>query len=229
MTNFYGEGGIDKYIRTVFFPDYAVKGTLVEVGAAGPDFLSVGKHFRDHGWRVMSIEPNPVFAKQHRDKGHDVFEFACGDHDEDNIDFFVVDSKNAPYESGAVTFESFSSLGIKEDYSNLKKELDIRKIKVKLRRLDSLIDMNNVDILSIDVEGWELEVMKGLDTSRFRPGVIVLENLFSKQEYQRYMTERGYLLFKTLHPNEIYTTKALAAGSLSVLFARMRGWWALRG
>jgi hypothetical protein len=68
--------------------------------------------FRDLGWRVLSIEPNPAFDAMHRELGHDVVQVACGEHDAD-VRFFVVDSKESDCLGGSVTFESFSSLGVR--------------------------------------------------------------------------------------------------------------------
>ena len=48
-----------------------------------------------------------------------------------------------------------------------------KKIKVKLRRLDIIIEVHapnlkEINILTIDVEGWELQVMQGLSVRRYR-------------------------------------------------------------
>ena len=62
---FYGEKEVDKSIREIFFADYSYHGTFLEVGAAGPEFLSMSKHYRENGWRVIAVEPNPDFCKLH--------------------------------------------------------------------------------------------------------------------------------------------------------------------
>src|SRR5271165_2783567 len=112
------EGDVDRKVRARFFPDQA-SGVLVEVGAAQPDYLSVGASYRDLGWDVVAIEPNPEFCELHRARGHDVLEYACGDHDEDDVDFSVVNSHGAAYRGGQVSYEAWSSLGIKDSYAAL--------------------------------------------------------------------------------------------------------------
>lgn len=42
--------------------------------------------------------------------------------------------------------------------------------------LDEHLPGRQIDLLSIDVEGHDLEVLRGLDFRRFRPGVIVVES-----------------------------------------------------
>jgi FkbM family methyltransferase len=211
------EGNVDALVRAQFFPDAAFKGVMVEVGAARPDFLSIGASFRDLGWRVLSIEPNPVFAMMHRELGHEVVQAACGEHDADDVPFFVVDSNQASYLGGSVTFESFSSLGVRGGYAKVMSSVDVRttEIRVAVRRLDSVLDaaspnIERVDLVCVDVEGWELEVLAGLSFERWQPKVVIAEHLFEGPEYQEFMRKRGYELWRCMAPNEIYvqTTEA---------------------
>lgn len=222
MKNFYGEKKIDECIRNAFFPDYSYGGVFVEVGAAGPEFLSMSKHFRENGWRVIAIEPNPEFCKLHHESGYEVLQYACGDHDEDDVEFFVVDSQGADYHGGKVSYESFSSLGIKSSYAALKKDINQKKIIVQLRRLNTILeihtpDVKQIDILSVDVEGWELEVLDGLSTEKYRPRVMIIENLFSANKYLTYMRAGGYLLWKRAYPNDVYIRKDMIESPLERL------------
>ena len=203
------EGDVDRLVYARFF-SAVTDGVMVEVGAARPDFLSLSATFRWLGWTVISVEPNPEFCALHRAQGHEVLEYACGDHDEDGVDFCVVDSGGMPHSGGAVSYESFSSLAIKDSYAALAdSDLDVRKIKVDLRRLDTIMrehapSVERIDLLAVDVEGWELEVLGGLDFETFRPRVIVVENLLRLQSYRDYMKSKGYGLWRELAPNEVY-------------------------
>lgn len=212
------EGDVDKIVRRRFFPGGGSGRVFVDVGAAGPDYLSISALFRGLGWRVIAIEPNPMFFQAHKDRGHEVYQYACGERDEDNIDFVVVDSHGAKYESGQVSFESFSSIALKDSYASLKRNLDTRTIKVNLRRLDTILkqhapDIDRIDILSVDVEGWELEVLKGLDVSRYRPRVMIIENLFLEERYEIHMKEIGYVLWKRIRPNDVYVDSKFLASA----------------
>ena len=216
------EGDIDAVVRAQFFPDAAFKGVMVEVGAARPDFLSIGASFRDFGWRVLSIEPNPEFAGMHRKLGHEVVQVACGEHDADDVPFFVVDSKHVNYLGGSVTFESFSSLGIRGGYAKDMSGVDVEttEIRVAVRRLDNILqaaspNVKRVDLVCVDVEGWELEVLAGLSFERWQPKVVIVEHLFEGPEYQEFMRKRGYELWRCMAPNEIYVRSAGAPLSRS--------------
>ncbi len=106
------EKDIDEVIQKQFSPG-VVSGVLVEVGAAKPDYLSVGASFRNLGWKVISIEPNPNFCALHRAMGYEILQYACSDTDAEDVAFFVVATKDQHYLGGETSFESFSSLGIK--------------------------------------------------------------------------------------------------------------------
>src|ERR1700730_17474061 len=98
------EGNVDEAVRTRFFPGQR-SGVLVEVGAAHPAYLSLSALYRDLGWRVVAVEPNPEFCELHRTRGHEILQFACGDHDEDDVEFSVVDSHGTEYGGGRVSYE----------------------------------------------------------------------------------------------------------------------------
>lgn len=208
IKEFYEEHLTDKLIRENYFPDYDYKGVIVEVGAATPTFLSFTKHFRDNGWRAIHIEPNPYFVKKHMSAGTEIYEYACSYEDKDNVDFIVVTVQETERED-TITNHSFSSLGVKDEYVTLTGDyydrLQKNIIKVKVRKLDSIFEelkINHVDILTVDTEGWELEVMEGLNI--VKPTMVVLENVTYSEKYNNFMREKGYNFIQNNTHNFIY-------------------------
>ena len=135
----------------------------------------------------------------HRDIGNEIYEYACSYEDKDNVDFEMV---TQPVDG--ITYESFSSLEVSNKivlvtgYSGGKKSLSIQNINVSTRKLDTILEeakVYKVNYVIVDVEGWELNVMKGFSTSKYKPKVIVLENLCpdTYQEYHDYMLNLGYV------------------------------------
>lgn len=203
------EGNVDRIIQQKFFPKSDANHVFVEVGAARPDYLSL--------------------SALHRAKGYDVLQYACGDKDKDNVDFFVVNSHGTQYINGEVSYESFSSLGIKNSYAALKSDLDMKKIQVNMRRLDTILkthapDIQRIDILSVDVEGWELEVLDGLDMKAiYRPCIMIIENIFNEKNYRTYMKNIDYILWKRVAPNDIYVVNDLFSNTLHRYFMSAKG------
>ena len=219
--NFHGDRGIDSLLR-IFYPLY--KGMLVEVGAAGTEYLSIGKHFRDNGWNVLSIEPNPKFADAHRVLGHNIVECACGVEDKDDINFELASVK-AP--NGRGTSESFSSISVKEELKNQRAKdyslLSIENIKVKMRRLDTILKeqgITDIDILTIDTEGWELEVLDGLNLKHNQPKLMVIENWSKDKRYKQMIESYGYKRVCWLEPNEIYVKDSIFT-NLQIIIAKI--------
>ena len=223
---FHGEGDIDKLIRMAFFPLKSYKGVFVEVGAADPSYLSISKHFRDSGWNVISIEPNPYFAKRHREAGNTILEYACGEKDENNIEFEIVRPK-IQGAIGQTTYESFSAIKVKEAYKqndpSFDSKMDVEKICVNMRRLDSLLKETGIiiiDILTVDVEGWELEVLSGLNFDLYAPKLLVVENWLRDEKYIKKIVSYGYSFACRMYPNDIYVRTGTFS-SIKVNMARI--------
>jgi len=223
------EHDVDRLVHDAFFRG-AMNGVLVEVGAARPDYLSISASFRELGWKVVAIEPNPDFCAAHRALGHDVLEYAVSDTEADDANFFVVDSHGANYLDGTVSFESFSSLGIKGQFADLhetvKGTTNVKTIPVKVRKLDTILathepDLRTIDILAVDVEGWELNVMRGLTLERYRPKVVIMENNFNDAEYVAFMGARGYERWRRLEPNDVYVRPISRLQQLADRFVRL--------
>jgi FkbM family methyltransferase len=180
---------------------------MIEVGAAGPTFLSMSRHFRESGWTVLAIEPNPHFIAQHAAAGLNVLPFACGDRDADGVDFEMVHQPVA-YAGGEISYESFSALKVTAGYREHNPSISTTTIKVNLRRLDTILrdcGVRAVDLLSVDVEGWELQVMDGLTVN---PSVVVLENFLRDPSYALYMRRRGYYFYSEHFPNHVFARRS---------------------
>lgn len=208
------EYNIDDLIINEFYANYR-QPVMIDVGAAKPDFLSIGQGFRNCGFKVIGIEPNPLFCELHKQLGNIVYQYACSDYDKDDVDFYVVNSFNAPYWDVNVTYESFSSLGITGKFKDLQDTIqtDTALIKVHVRKLDTILqvhepDLKKIDVLAIDTEGWEINVLHGFSLEKYQPDVVVMENLFDSPSYRAYMRSRGYKIWKQESLNDVYVRES---------------------
>ncbi len=58
--------------------------------------------------------------------------------------------------------------------------------------------------MSIDVEGGELNVLKGLNLIKYRPTIICVENFFNRQDVYDYLINNNYKLDKHIDYNQYY-------------------------
>lgn len=197
---YYAELQTDRYIREHFFPNFSEPKTMVEVGAGPPEFYSVSKHFRDHGWRCICVEPNPKFVEQHKQRNHEIYNYACSN-EEKVSEFQIVHTQWDQTVNGI----SYSSITPKYNIVDAHTTETIQVSVVKLNSLLESLNVPTVDFVSVDTEGWEIEVMQGFDINKYSPTVVLLENFVHDSRYAQYMQGVGYKLSKQLDYNYIFT------------------------
>jgi FkbM family methyltransferase len=192
---YYGDLEIDKFILESFFKDY--KGIMIEIGAGPTTSFSMSKAFRERGWRAICVDANPYYVNLHKSEGNEVYHYALSNEILKNQDFEIINPDTPCQLAG-------SSIKLRNaNLINSPKKI----IKVDIITLDWLLELLSVDKLdyiSIDVEGWELEVMKGFNAQKYNPKVIVLENFLNEDSYIKYMNSIGYSFLKKIYFNDIY-------------------------
>jgi hypothetical protein len=96
---------------------------------------------------------------------------------------------------------SHMTLHLAGPHSSFDSELNLAGVKphgsisVPLLSLDTILSMagaSHIDFMSIDVEGHELEVLDGFDLQRWRPRLLLIEDLLLHLRLHRYLTGQGY-------------------------------------
>jgi FkbM family methyltransferase len=114
------------------------------------------------GWSGLLVEPVPSLARMaRRFRRAKVFNVALGPigSDGQKLTLFENDLQTTPVKGAG-------------------SKTDSNQIDAPLRSLSSLLDeagIDKVDLFSLDVERYEIEVLKGLDFARHRPKFILVE------------------------------------------------------
>jgi len=149
---FASQEGEDKWIvNNLKLPE---KGTFLDIGACYPIIISNTYHFEKYkGWNGLAIEPDPTYYKM----------FSEG--------------RNCITENVAI-HPTEKEMWYKP-LNNLVNEPDQDSIKVKCARLDELLEKHNItkiDLISIDVEGFEEQVWSSFDYKKYSPEIMIVEH-----------------------------------------------------
>jgi FkbM family methyltransferase len=175
-------------------------GVCVEVGSNEPvSVCSQSWHFEEKlNWKCILIEPNPdlvIKTKNNRPKAI-IHECACVSNDK--VGYMEL---HIPLSSQGNELTGHASLEKNADEHNYKIH---KSIKVKTETLTNVLrcdDIDNIDFLSIDVEGTELEVLKGLDFDKYQPKLILLEDKHLYLNKHLYLKKKGFVLVRRLNRN----------------------------
>lgn len=189
-------------ILSEYFPEN-YKATLLEVGAAHPEMISISLPLRSLNWNIISIEPNPEFCEEFRKRNLPILEYAACAEDKGSTTFQI-----------SPNLVSCSALEVKPLYRDYDKavgwnESDYKTIEVQAFTLNTILqkhhpEIKHIDAIIIDTEGWELEVLDGFDIEGFNPKIVCLENYNNLPEYISYMNDKGYRLDRKEVQDEFY-------------------------
>jgi FkbM family methyltransferase len=227
--DFHAQFGEDRILSEIFAKRSA--GVCVEVGANDGVNDSMTLHFERIGWTCILVEPNPeLCAAIRRDRRALLYECAAS---------AASGGTTLNVAEGADRAHGVSSIG---DPSVARERIKrygftTRSIEVVTRRLDDILDEAGVqaplDFVSIDVEGHELDVLRGFSLSRWRPSIVIVEDnsQFVDRGVMHHMQARGYLPIRRTGVNDWYahrndrslaTVTANLRWHVTALVARLR-------
>ena len=172
----------------------AAAGFFVEVGANHPQDGSQSWHLEERGWKGVLIEPHPELADKLRQvRRAKVFAFACSspEHAGQRLPFYI---------AGPLSTLDRAAMAPGSQPKAI--------IDVPARTLDSILTEASapqpIDFLSIDVEGHEIEVLRGFDFTRWQPRLILLEDHVGNLRKHRFLKSSGYRLVRRTGLNGWY-------------------------
>ncbi len=172
------------------------RGFYIDVGAQHPTNDSVTRAFYERGWRGINIDPVPQWAELLRtERPHDInLQLALGAEGGHKLMFSVADT------GLSTDNEAFVRRHIAAGYHAQSLEVDVST-------LDAVCEqhgISTVHFLKIDVEGAEVEVIRGFSFDRVRPWVVLVEaiepvtsvdsvdSVPSYQSWEPMLLARGY-------------------------------------
>lgn len=188
--------------------------SYVDIGAHHPWWLNNTYIFYRRGLRGVNIEPDPaLFSNFIKSRPGDINinKGVAFNTDDKMADFYVMSSR---------ALNTFS----KEEAERIGRAGIYKVEEIKQVELIGINDIllkyfsdKPLDFLSIDVEGLDLEILKSLDFSTYRPKVICVETLAfagnsiaAKQEpIMNFLLENNYFCYADTAINSIFASKSL--------------------
>jgi FkbM family methyltransferase len=166
-------------------------GFYVDIGAGHPRLENDLYAFYERGWRGINVEPNEGFFALLRQLRRD----------DQNLCMLLSDSAQDPLTYYEVAGSGLSTCDEAQARAHAAQGHELRARILPVGTLAGILAdarPRHIDVLKVDVEGFEEKVLSGNDWERFRPSVVLVEATYPESAERRpthirgFMEQRGY-------------------------------------
>ena len=203
--------GEDLILRYLFDLLRIARPSYIDIGAHHPYYYNNTYLFYRQGSRGVNVEPDPsLHSHLLRNRRHDVnLNIGIGPRAAE-LDFYVMSSR---------TLNTFSA-------SEAHKHVDehglniVDTLRIKVQTFAHTVDAHmqrTPDLVSLDVEGLDLDILRSIDFSRYRPHVFCVETVsYAERDgsgvknapIHELMLQSGYKLYADTYINSIYVAES---------------------
>jgi len=212
----FSQCGEDKILKHLFAGFGKDRITYLDIGANHPVVHNNTYFFYRNGSSGVCVEPNPVLATLiRRTRRKDVcLNIGVTPADDSVADFYQMSSHSL-------------STFCREDAEDLEASGDHRiedVLTIQVRNINSIIKENfddSLDLVSIDVEGWNGPIVESLDFDYVRPFCLCIETITFSDSHLgekitpilEYMQKNDYAVYADTHINTIFVDNRSGATS----------------
>jgi FkbM family methyltransferase len=208
-------------VRAALAPDFF----FVQIGAfdgrtADPLFGWV----QAYEWRGLLVEPQARAVAELQEnygtaKGLEFRQVAAGEHEEQRTLYTVADGPGVPHWAGLLaSFDREVLLSHRTYLPNI--DALVQETPVRCLPLNQLLgeaETDHIDLLQIDVEGYDHELIRLLDLGRFSPSIVRFEHVhLTREQHERAIAkliDHGYKVCLEAEDTLAYKPDDVAPGS----------------
>lgn len=203
--------GEDLILRYLFDLLRIARPSYIDIGAHHPWYYNNTYLFYRQGACGVNVEPDPsLHAGLRRRRRRDVnLNMGIGPR-EAELDFYVMSTP------ALNTFSSSEARRYVEEHGL--RITDTRRIEVQTfaHAVDTYMG-RTPDLVSLDVEGWDLDILRSIDFARHRPHAFCVETIsyadgdgsgVKSVEIHALMLKNGYRLYADTYINSIYVSES---------------------
>jgi FkbM family methyltransferase len=196
--------GQDVFIANLF--NNKKNGVFFDIGANDGVTINNSYYFENKlGWTGVAIEPVPyIFEKLKANRTCNVIA-GCVSPQSGKAKFLELIGDANMYSTLKCHNTGLTARRIKK--REKKQDAQLREIEVDCYNFSELAQKfgyKDVDFLSLDTEGGELEILKSIDFDKTPVSVISVENNWRTADIQNYLKIQGFIHLGTFDVDEIY-------------------------
>ncbi len=203
--------GEDLILRYLFDLLHIARPSYIDIGAHHPWYYNNTYLFYRQGACGVNVEPDPsLHAGLRRARRRDVnLNMGIGPR-EAELDFYVMSRRTLN------TFSASEAHKYVEDHGLRVVETQRIEVQTFAQAVDRHM-RRTPDLVSLDVEGWDLDILRSIDFSRYRPHVFCVETVsyaegdgsgVKNPEIHALMLQNGYRLYADTYINSIYVAES---------------------
>jgi FkbM family methyltransferase len=203
--NYKSQYGQDKFLNENIFKN-KIGGTYIDIGAHNGVSLSNTYFFeKDLNWKGMCIEPNPNLFQELEANRSSININGCAWSSNELKKFRLINGYSEMLSGIIDTYDKNHVHRIERECSD--KNGTYQDIDINCYEINSLLSnysLFDIDLLSIDTEGSEIQILKSLDYHLFNIKVIIVENNYREKTLEEFLIRKGFRLHHRIKIDDIY-------------------------
>jgi FkbM family methyltransferase len=216
------QAGQDYYIHQTFFCTRTTPGTYVDVGANDPVCFSNTYYFDRHlHWQGIALEPLKKYRESWASLRSADFIACVASDSEGELEFDEVADQSVHGDAlSAVSGDS----GKYQGFNAIRRHVAARPLSAILQERG----ITHVDFMSIDVEGHEMSVLRGMDFAHIPADILLIENneppIWGNDAIRAHMQKNGFFHYARIwHMDDVFVRKAWRQATAGPVLKASRG------